>query len=377
MKVQQHVPAHDADLPPDRAIRFRVGVNVGDVIPDGTDVHGDVVNVAARLQAECPPGGICISRAAREHLRDRLDLTFDELGALDLKNIARPIEAFVLKLDAAACPSEPVEQSLLRVDHEVLPLPDKPSIAVLPFTNMSGDPSQDYFADGTVEEIITALSKIRRFFVIARNSSFAYKGQVIDVKQVGRELGVQYLLEGSVREARGRVRITAQLIESNTGAHLWSNRYEGSLKDIFDLQDDVASGVVGAIEPEIHLAEIARATRKPTNNLVAYDLYLRALFHKLTRESLSETLRLLRCALELDPAYAPAASLVGWCRSIQGVQGWLTRSHSGIAESIALARQAIESGKNDPDALWMAGYTLSFFAGEHALAAKVIERALS
>ena len=193
VKVQQQVPARDGDQPPDRAIRFRVGINVGDVIPDGTDVHGDVVNVAARLQAECPPGGICVSRAVRDHVQDRLDLAFEELGPLKLKNIARPVEAFVLRTDEAATEPESVEQSFAHNTGKSLPLLDKPSIAVLAFTNMSGDLEQEYFSDGVAEDIITELSRSRSLFVIARNSSFTYKGHAVNVKQVARELGVRYV----------------------------------------------------------------------------------------------------------------------------------------------------------------------------------------
>jgi adenylate cyclase len=225
VKVQQQLPIHDGDQPPDRAIRFRVGIDLGDAIADGTDLHGDAVNVAARLQAECSPGGICVSRSVRDHVHGRLDLAFDDLGALNLKNIARPIEAFVLRAVATAGTVQSVERSLVHDTGEALPLPDKPSIAVLPFTNMSGDPEQEYFADGMVEEIITALSRIRWLFVIARNSSFTYKGKAIDVKQVGRELGVRYVLEGSVRKGGEKVRITGQLIDSLTGAHLWAERH--------------------------------------------------------------------------------------------------------------------------------------------------------
>ena len=220
------------------------------------------MNVAARLQAECPPGGICVSRSVRDHVHGRLDLVFEELGALNLKNIARPVEAFVLNLDAATTSPKSVERSLVHGDHdEFLALPDKPSIAVLAFTNMSGDPEQEYFADGMVEEIITALSRITWLFVIARNSSFTYKGQSPDVKQVGRELGVRYVLEGSVRKGGGRVRITAQLIDAETGTHLWADRFDGSLEDVFDLQDKVAPAIAGIIGPALQAAETRRSAR--------------------------------------------------------------------------------------------------------------------
>jgi TolB-like protein len=261
----------------------------------------------------------------------------------------------------------------------VLPLPDKPSIAVLPFANMSGEPEQEYFVDGMVEEIITALSRIRWLFVIARNSSFTYKGQAVDVKQVGRELGVRYVLEGSVRKAGGRGRITVQLIDALTGTHLWADRFDGPLDDIFELQDQVASGVVGAIEPRLSQSEIERASRKPTASLDAYDLYLRALalrdIH--TDESVREAITLLKQALAIDPGYAPAAGLIGWSRVHQWSHGRTPVSEAEAAEAVAFARRALGAAKDDPDALWMAGATLSTFAGEHDIAAAAIDRALT
>ena len=259
------------------------------------------------------------------------------------------------------------------------PLPDKPSIAVLPFQNMSGDPEQEYFADGMVEEIITALSRIRWLFVIARNSSFTYKGKPVDVKQVARELGVRYILEGSVRKAGGRVRITAQLIDASTGAHLWADRFDGSLEGVFELQDQVASGVVGSIEPRLRQSEIERANRKLTESLDAYDLYLRALalrdIH--TDESVREAVALLKRALAIDPNYAPAKALIGWHRVHQTSHGRSPVSDTDTAEAVALARQALEAGKDDPDTLWMAAATLTIFAGELTVAAAAIDRALT
>jgi adenylate cyclase len=220
VKVQQQVPIHDAGQPPDRAIRFRVGINLGDAIADGTDLHGDAVNVAARLQAECPPGGICVSRSVRDHVHGRLDLAFEELGTLHLKNIARPVEAFALKLDVATTAPKSVERSPVSGGHEVPVILDKPSIAVLAFTNMSGDLEQEYFSDGVAEDIITELSRSRSLFVIARNSSFTYKGRAIAIKQVAAELGVRYVVEGSVRRSGDRVRVTAQLVDAETANHI-------------------------------------------------------------------------------------------------------------------------------------------------------------
>ena len=260
VKVQQQVPTHDGDQSPGRAIRFRVGINIGDAIADGTDLHGDAVNIAARLQAECPPGGICVSRSVRDHVQDRLNVTFEELGLLNLKNITRPVEAFVLERPATT-PSLP----LGRTDN--LALSGKPSIAVLAFTNMSGDPDQEDFSDGVAEDIITELSRSRSLFVIARNSSFTYKGHAVYVKQVARELGVRYVLEGGVRRSGGRVRVTAQLIEAETGNHIWAERYDRDIKEVFAVQDEITAAVANAIIPTISGFEQQLALRRRPESL--------------------------------------------------------------------------------------------------------------
>ncbi len=248
-------------------IRLRIGVHQGEVVADGDDMLGDGVIIAARLEPLAEPGGICISARVREDAAGKMALEADDLGTPELKNISAKIQVFRVRLSAA--------------ERAALPLPDKPSLVVLPFQNMSGDPEQEYFADGMVEEITTALSRIRSLFVIARNSAFTYKGRAVDVRQVGRELGVRYVLEGSVRKAGTRVQITGQLVEAATGAHIWADRFDGTLQDVFDLQDQVTASVVGAIQPNLRAAEIERAQRKPPENLQAYDLMLRALpyFH--------------------------------------------------------------------------------------------------
>jgi len=241
--VQQAMPEQNANVAADNRIELRIGINLGDVIVEGDDLYGDGVNIAARIEALADAGGVFVSNTVHDHVRDRLPFVFEDLGEQQVKNIARPVHVWRVRLGTKPATSAP------------LPRPDKPSIAVLPFANMSGDPEQEYFADGMVEEIITALSRIKWLFVIARNSSFTYKGQAVDVKQVGRELGVRYVLEGSVRQAGGRVRITAQLIDATTGAHLWADRFDGSLEDVFELQDKVASSVAGVIEPALQAAE--------------------------------------------------------------------------------------------------------------------------
>src|SRR5499427_1806390 len=282
VEVQQETAERNAAIAPEKRIEFRIGVNLGDVIVDEHDIYGDGVNVAARLEALADPGGICVSRVVRDQVRDKLDFAFEDMGDQQVKNIARAIRVYrVLIADKLAARAP-------------LPLPDKPSLAVLPFQNLSGDPEQEYFVDGMVEEITTAISRLPWLFVIARNSSFAYKGKSPDLRQVGRELGVRYVLEGSVRKAGNRVRITGQLIDTMTGAHIWANRFDAALDDIFEMQDHMASSVVGAIEPKLRQSEIERAARKPTESLDAYDLYLRALaqFNKLAAESHSEAVNL-------------------------------------------------------------------------------------
>jgi TolB-like protein len=355
-KWQAGMAGHDAATQPKDRIEFRIGIHQGDIVVDGDDIFGDGVNVAARLEGLADPGGICVSARVQEDTAGRL------------------VRVYRVRLETAETPKPaPIEIA------PVLALPDKPSIAVLPFQNMSGDPEQEYFADGMVEEIITALSRIRWLFVIARNSSFAYKGKSPDLRQVGHELGVRYVLEGSVRKAGNRVRITGQLIDSTTGAHIWADRIDGSLDDIFELQDKVASSVAGAIEPRLRQSEIERVSRKPTNSLDAYDLYLRAaaLRDQHTDESVREAIVLLKRALAIDPTYAPAAALAGWSRIHQLSHGRIPVSPSEAAEAVTLARQALEAGKDDPDALWMAAFTLLLLTGEHAVAATAIDRALT
>jgi len=259
-----------------------------------------------------------------------------------------------------------------------LALPDKPSIAALPFHNLSGDPEQEYFADGVVEDITAALSRIRWLFVVARNSSFTYKGRVVDVKQVGRELGVRYVLEGSVRKAASRVRITGQLIDATTGVHIWADRFEGTLDDIFDLQDQITMSVVGAISPQLERAEIERAKRKPTENLDGYDLYLRGManFHQGTREAINEALPLFYKAIELDPDFASAYGMAAWCHFWRKINGWMTDRAQEVAEGARLARRAVELGKDDAVALARGGHALGHFGGDLDSCIALVDRAL-
>jgi adenylate cyclase len=300
----------------------------------------------------------------------KVDVGFADLGEQQVKNISRPVRVFRAQLSAekAAAPPTPG-----------LTPPDKPSLAVLPFQNMTGDADQEYFVDGIVEEITTAIARLPWLFVIARNSAFTYKGKAVDVKQVAQELGVRYVLEGSVRKAGNRVRITGQLIDTATGAHIWVDRFDGALDDIFELQDQVASNVAGAIEPKLRQSEIERASRKPTANLTGYDLYLRALAqsYRHTEEGLAEAVLLARQALAIDPAYTPAAALVSSCRTQQWTPGWGALSHEDIAEACRLARQALEAERDDAETISLAARTLFFLAGEAAMAVAALDRALA
>ena len=282
IEVQNAMIERNAGLPPERRIEFRIGIHLGDVVEESDgDLMGDGVNIASRLESVAAPGAICLSEDAYRQVKARLDLSVSDLGQTQLKNIAEPLRLYSLAVGVPA-KTKPVTQgeSVPPIAPAAAPsLPDKPSIAVLPFTNMSGDPEQEYFVDGMVEDIITALSRFNQLFVIARNSTFTYKGRAVDVRQVAKELGVRYVLEGGVRKSGSRLRITGQLIDAATGAHLWADRFDGGLDDVFDLQDKVTASVVGAIEPTMRKAEIERARRKPVENLDAYDLYLRALSH--------------------------------------------------------------------------------------------------
>jgi adenylate cyclase len=294
VEVQQVMPEWNTGVEAESRIELRIGINLGDVIAEGDDLYGDSVNIAVRIEALADAGGVFVSNTVHDHVRDRLPFVFEDLGEQQVKNIVRPVRVYRVRPEGPL-PNPPPQAGGGRVGaSKPPPLPDKPSIAVLPFANMSGDPEQEYFADGMVEEIITALSRIRWLFVIARNSSFTYKGQTVDVKQVGRELGVSYVLEGSVRKAGNRVRITGQLIDATSGAHLWADRFDGLIEHVFEPQDQVASSVAGDIEPALQAAETARSAGRPTNDLTAYDLYLRAYAMVLSSSrQIPEVLRLM------------------------------------------------------------------------------------
>jgi len=372
--VQREMALRNAEVPTDQRIEFRIGINLGDIIKDGRDVYGDGVNVAARLEALASPGGICVSRVVRDQVRDKLGFAFDDRGEQQVKNIARPVRVFDVNMTGETMTLTPEISA-----RSPLPLPGKPSIAVLPFQNMSGDPEQEYFADGMVEEIITALSRIRWLFVIARNSSFTYKAKSADVKQVGRQLGVRYILEGSVRKGGNRVRITAQLIEAETGAHLWADRFDGSLEDVFDLQDKVAANVAGVIEPALQAAEVRRSAARPATDLTAYDLYLRALatYYPITKERLLKALELLQEAIAIDRHCGPALSLAAMCQMRLVRESWAEEPETAGREGVDLARQALQVAEDDPSILANAAFVLANFGEDISAMMALVDRALT
>jgi adenylate cyclase len=368
VEIQRGMDQRNKLASPDQRIELRIGIHVGDIIIEEGDIFGDGVNVAARLEGIADPGGICISDDAYRQVRDKLDTVFEDAGEQQLKNIARPVRVYRVKFG---------ESDALRSATPALALPNKPSIAALPFQNMSGDPEQDYFCDGMVEDIITGLSRIRWLFVIARNSSFAYKGRSVDMKQIGRELGVRYVLEGSVRKAANRVRITAQLIETETGAHLWAERYDRPLDDIFAVQDEITLSVIGAIEPSLRSAEVERVKRKRPDNLDAYDLVLRALpdvYIAMPKEA-AKALPLLEKAVTLEADYATAHGYLAWCHEILFVRAGFKSDDRGAA--IRHAHSAVAYGRDDATALSLGAFVISMVEHDRVTAFEAFEQALS
>jgi adenylate cyclase len=348
VEVQRSVAERNANAPQDKRIEFRVGINFGELIIEHGDFWGDGVNIAARLEALAHPGGICVSGRVQEDTQGKLEIAFEFMGEQNLKNIVRPVRVYRVRFDGVT-KSTPA-----------LPLPSKPSIVVLPFQNMSGDPNQDYFADGVVEDITTALSRIRWLFVIARNSSFTYKGRMVDVKQVGRELGVRYALEGSVRKAANRVRVTAQLIDAVTGHHVWAERYDRELAAIFALQDEITERVVAAVEPQLYAAEGIRAKRKPPESLDAWECVVRALscVNSRSQNDYAMARELLERAIELDPAYAQAYALFAYVMGLEVLYGWKPREIA-LARALEAAQKAVVL---DSDDAW-AHFALGFVYG--------------
>ncbi|MGH6713512.1 MAG: adenylate/guanylate cyclase domain-containing protein [Bradyrhizobium sp.] len=355
-------------------ITFRIGINVGDIIIDGDDIFGDGVNVAARVENECTPGGVCLSDDAYRQVRGKTAFAFDDLGEKSLKNIERPVRLFSVRpggstpiLGAAQFPDKP------------LPLPDKPSIAVLPFQNMSGDPEQEYFADGMVEDIITELSRFQALFVIARNSTFTYKGKAVDIKTVGRELGVRYILEGSVRKSGRRIRITGQLIDAATGAHLWADKFEGDLEVAFDLQDKITVSVVGAIAPRLVEAEVERVKRKPPERWDAYDYYLKglALYAQRNLEANDKALPLFRKAIELNSEFGLAYMRAAACLFQRPAYGAGSLTPEQRADVIALNDRALALEPKDAFVVAWAALIIAFTANDLERGSDYADQALN
>ncbi|MBR0714783.1 adenylate cyclase [Bradyrhizobium liaoningense] len=354
------------------SLKLRIGVNLGEVIvaADG-DLFGDGINIAVRLEGVADPGGILISEKVYSEVEGKLDAGFEDRGEQQLKNIAKPVRAFAVREGSFSAQSDRLGVAP--------PLPDKPSIAVLPFENMSGDPEQEYFADGMVEEIITALSRFKSLFVVARNSSFTFKGRAVDVKEVGRRLGVRYVLEGAVRKAAGKVRITGQLIDAITGAHIWADRFERDLTDVFTLQDEVTVAVVSAIQPKLLQTEIALAARRRPENLTAYDFYLRALpqLYLATREAVAEAMRLAYRALELDPRFGLAAALAGSCHALNVLWAYGVDPQFDRKEAIRLSRLALRIDDSDPETLAWAAFISAYMVGDSESEIEMADRAVA
>ncbi len=373
VETQEAVTEHNAGLPENKRIEFRVGVNLGDVVIDGDDIHGDGVNVAARLENHAEPGGICVSGKVYEEVRDRTELPFEDLGEQEFKNIDRPVRVWRWVADGSAA-------VVSRQADEPLPLPDKPSIAVLPFTNMSGDPEQEYFSDGITEDIITNLSRFRDLFVIARNSTFAYKGKAVKIQDVSRDLGVSYVLEGSVQRSSDRVRITAQLIDGHTGGHLWSERYDRQLDDIFEVQDEVVEMIVGTLASgyggRLRKAWQRQARGSGTQSAQAFDFFMRGmdLFDRWTKEDTRTARECFEGAIQLDPNYAKAYAKAAWSHLEDAIQGWSEDYEGCLAKGLKFANKAIECEDEEPWGHWaLAGYYL--YTLRHDLAISEIRRA--
>jgi adenylate cyclase len=375
VEIQRAMVQRNAQVPPDRRIEFRMGVNVGDIV-EGASIHGDGINVAARLEALAEAGGVCVSSRVQEDAKGslgRLGVAFEDLGQHQLKNIDHAVQIYRVLLGHVA--------TTVKSKQTPTPapaLPERPSIAVLPFANMSGDPEQEYFADGMVDDILMALSRVRWLFVIARQSSFIYKIRSADVKQIGRELGVRYVVEGSVRKSGTRVRIVAQLIETETGAHIWADRYEGDLRDIFALQDEITERIVSAIEPTVRTVEIKRALAKPTGSLTAYDCYLRALpyYYSQTREAVLRAETLLQEAIDLDPGYAEALGTLADCIAIRTSTGWHESRRRGTDQACEAARLALAAGPDNSTCVASAAFAYGILGHRFDEALELAERAI-
>jgi TolB-like protein/class 3 adenylate cyclase len=373
-EIQRDMAARNADVPQDERIVLRIGVHVGDIMIDENDIFGDAVNIAVRLEGIAEPGGVCISEDAQRQIRAKVGLIFDDMGEQYLKNITEPIRTWRLSVGDSRRATAELGQA-----HPALSFADQPSIAVLPFQNISGDPEQEYFADGMVEDITTALSRIPSLIVIARNSSFTYKGKAVDIKRVGRELGVRYALEGSVRKSGGRLRITGQLNDTESGAHVWAERFDGQLQDVFELQDQITERVVGALESELQSAEIKRKRRSTIRNLSAYDHFLRgiSLFYELNKASNEKALGHFYEAVRMDPPYATPYAYGAMTLILKMAQGWVDNEQNVASECLRLAGEAIARGHDDSVALSWAGFARIYLGHDLEVSAELVDRSLS
>jgi TolB-like protein/class 3 adenylate cyclase/Tfp pilus assembly protein PilF len=373
--VQRGMAEQNATVPQTKRIEFRIGIHLGDIIVDENDIFGDGVNIAVRLEGIAEPGSVCISDDAQRQIRGKVDIAFEDMGLQSLKNISEPMRAWRLTANSSAAATTSIKSPVETT--QALQLPDRPSIAVLPFENMSGDPEQEYFADGMAEEIITALSRFKSLFVIGRNSSFTYKGRVVSVKQVGRELGVRYVLEGSVRKAGSRVRITGQLVEAATDRHLWADHFDGALEDVFGLQDQVTAKVVGLIAPKLEQAEIERSRRKPTEKLDSYDFYLRGMALGISRRKQPEARALFKEAFERDAEYAAAFAMAAWTFVVQQVTGGLPLTAEMRADAVQFARLGARAANSDAFTLARCGHVLTYFGHEYDRGLSMVEQAVA
>ena len=368
--IQLAMTSANLNIAASKRVELRIGIHVGDIISDDGDIFGDGVNVAARLEGLADPGGVCVSARVQEDAEGRLDVVFKDSGEQQLKNIARPIRVYKILTG---------RPEARQASTPMLALPGKPSVAVLPFVNMSGDVEQDYFADGMTEDVTMALSRFRFLFVISRNSSFTYKGRAVDVKQIGRELGVRYILAGSVRRSGQKIRVTGQLIDASTGNHLWANNFDGTLEDMFDLQDKVTSNVIGALIPTMRHAEIERAKHQPTENTDAHMTHMRgvASLYLWTKAGVDEALRLAYEAMKLDPDYSMAYGLAATCYVARKSAGWTTDRAKEIAEVEILTKRGAEVGRDDSWALASCGFAIASILGDLETAVSLMDRALA
>jgi len=375
VETQQAVVDHNSDVPADKRIELRIGINLGDVVIDGDDIQGDGINVAARLEGMAEPGGICVSGMVYEGVRDRIDVPFDDLGEQTLKNISRPIRVYRARMDGA----DTSARQQVATTASVRPSrPAKPSVAVLPFENMSGDPEQEYFADGIAEDIITSLSKLSQLLVIARNSSFTYKGKAVKVQEIARDLGVRYLIEGSVRKAGNRVRITAQLIDCDTGGHLWAERFDRELTDIFAMQDEVTQEIVSAMAVKLTADQRERLKTKGTRNMEAYDYFLRGREQQRlqTLEGSARAEALLKRVIHLDPEYAPAYAYLSFTYLTDFVNQWKATGDRSLERAYDFAQRSVEADDTDPYAHLALGHA-SLWTRQHDKAIAEYERTIT